>query len=359
MLTPDERRQVIEELADFVGLTGDIRQFVRATLGVNQKDLLVDLPVNCILIPDQAAFVVDHCLQSRWKFTPSLLEMVLVRLVDNGKADLAPMRDRVRAGTDPNPSAYKTLWVLADQPFIDRKNLRARLEQLVEGGDRPILRVTGVRGSGKSYTSELLDYVMKKAREDVHVASATLTEGNGPSYDVAELAESLAVAFSPDETLPERRNSSYSSALGRWIVRNTLKKAGIWIYLLDGFGQQDVKDETRELVQLLAQYVCSAEYSRRLRLLLLDYDKPLTGNWRAKTVDDVLPEPSGIREQDLVDCLAEYNQRVLAAQKPQKAINPSEISTLAAALLQRASANPQGQLQQIYDELVALAQIGD
>lgn len=358
MLTPEERRQVIDELTDVVGLTGDVRQFIRLALGVNQKELLVDIPTNCTLIPDQAEFVVDYCLQNRWKVRPSLMELVLARLVNSGKANLVLLRDRVHSGTDPNPNAYKTLWVLADQPFIDRKNLRTKLAQLVEMSDRPILRVTGVRGSGKSYTAELLGYVMARARGDVHLASATLTDGNGPSYEAAELAESLAVAFTPDEQLPERRNSSYPGALSRWIVRNTLKKSGTWIYLLDGFGQKDVMDETRELVHLLAQYVSSPEFSRRLRLLLLDYDRPLTGNWRAKTLDDTLPEPAGIQQQDLVDCLAEYNQRVLAEGRPQKAIQPADLPVLAAALIQRASASPQEQLRQIYDELLALAQVG-
>jgi len=356
MLTPEERRQVIEELADYLSLSGNVREFVRVALGPSQREVLVDLPTSYTLIRDQAEFVVDHCMQSRWTLRPSLMELVLTFLVDSGKPDLVALRNRVQSGTDPNPNAYQTLWVLADQPFVDRRDLRTKLAQFVEMSDRPILRVLGVSGSGKSYTAELLGYVMARARSDMHLAPAQLSQGNGPSYEAAELAETLAVAFTPDESIPERRNSSYPGALSRWIVRNTLRKPGTWIYVLDGFGQPDVLAETRELVQLLAQYVCAPEFSKRLRLLLLDYDKPLTGNWRARTLDDTLPNLPSIQPQDLVDCLAEFNQRVLAAGTPQKAIKPADLPALAAALIQRSSAKPQDQLRTIYEELLAIAQ---
>lgn len=360
MLTPDERRLVIEELADHLGPTGDVRQLVTVIFAPNHKDLLLILPTNVTAIVDQAQFVVDHCLDSRWTYNPSLMELLLIRLVSTGgKGNLAPIRDRVQAGTDPNPNVYKTLWVLAGQPFIDRKNLRAKLQQFVEMSDRPILRVWGVRGAGKSYTSELLNYVMQKARPDIHVASASLAIGNGPSYDAMELAETLALAFSPDENIPERRNSSYAGALMRWIVRNTLKKPGLWIYVLDGFGQPDVKDETRELVQLLAQQVCAPEFSRRLRLMLLDYDAALPGNWRAKTLDDNLLRAAAVQRQDLMDCLAAYNTEMLGQGRPHKVIEPAQLGSLADALLQRAPNAPPDQLRHIYDQLVDLANVGD
>lgn len=358
MLKTEERPQVIAELADHLGPTGSVRDFIRAVFGVYQKEMLLQLPTSYTMIADEAQFVVDYCLESRWNFNPSLMELLLVRLVFFGKPNLAPLRDRVHAGIDPNPNAYHTLWVLADQPFIDRKNLRTKLEQLVEKKERPIMRVFGVRGTGKSYTAELLSYVAERARPHVHVASATLAEGNGPSYEVAELAESLAVDFLPTEALPERRNSSYPGALCRWIVRNTLAKPGVWIYLLDGFDQKDVNEETRQLVQMLAQQICTVESSRRLRMILLDYDKPLTGNWRAKTLDDRLPEPPGIQQKDVEDCLTEYNTRMLAEGKPQKAIKPGDLPTLAGALLSRSASDPEQLLRKIYDELVALAQLG-
>ena len=358
MLTPDERRLVIDEFADHIGLTGDVRQFISVVFGTNQQSLLLALPTNYTTVPDQAQFVVDHCLESRWSVDPSLLELLLAQLVTyGGKGNLAALRNRVHARLDPNPNVYKTLWVLADQPFIDRSNLRPKLTQLIEKNDRPILRVWGARGSGKSYTSELLNYVMDRARPDVHVASATLSIGNGPSYEVSELVETLALAFSPDEPIPERRNSSYAGALCRWVVRNTLKKPGIWIYLLDGFGQTDVTDEIREFVQMLAQQVCAPEFSRRLRLMLLDFDKPLTGNWRAKTLDDALPDPLSIQNQDLEDCLAAHNQRMHEQGTPNKAIKIEDLAVLANALRERAVSEPAEPLRSLYEALLNLSQV--
>jgi hypothetical protein len=359
MLTVDEYAIVVSEVADHLGPTGDVRTLISVTFTPNHKPILAALPTSLSNIGDQARWLVEYCLLSRWTLNPSLLESLLVRMVNiAGRGNLAPLRDRVRGHEDPNPDIFQTRWVLANQPFFDRKQIRVTAKLLLEQSAQPILRVNGPQGSGKTYTAELLAFVMERARPDLHVVLATLEELSGPSYEVYELAETLTLPMKIDEPMPARSSSSYPAALCRWILRNTLKQPGVWIFVLDGFGQRDVKAEVRELIQNLAKHLLTPEIGKRLRLVLLDYNEALLGNWRAKTLDDNLPDPISISPADLEECLDAYNKRMREEGRPHKVIEPSGIGELAASLIQRAPSNSSERLRGLYDQLLGLFELG-
>jgi len=353
MLTREERIWVIDDLSDHVGLTSTIGGLITTVFPGATRTELGSLPLDLTTVPDQAAWVVDSCLTNRWRLNPSLLELLLVKLVNlGGKGRLAPILSRVHSGIDPNPNPFSTLWVLADQPFLDRASLRVSAKQLVENVAKPVLRVFGPPKSGKTYTTELFSYVMQEGRPDLHVVPVRLAPGTAASYDVEELAESLTLSMEKTEPLPSRSSSSYPGALCRWLIRNAAKNTGLWVFVLDGFAQPDLKSEVVELVQILAQQIAVPEFARKLRLVLLRFDKPLSGNWRAKTIDDFLL--INVTQQDIENCLTEFNHRMLARMRPEKTIKPAEIPVLAAAMLARSNAAACF-LQNLYDELVALA----
>jgi hypothetical protein len=359
MLKVDEFPMVVNEVADHLGPTGDVRTFISVVFTPNHKPILGALPTNLSSLGDQAQWLVEYCLVSRWGVNPSLLESLLIRLVDvAGKGGLAPLRDRVHRREDPTPDIFQARWVLANQPFFDRKQIRVSAKLLLEQSEQPILRVNGPHGSGKTYTSELLAFVMERARPDLHVVVATLEDLSGPSYEVTELAETLTLPMRIDETVPVRSTSSYPAALCRWIIRNTVKQPGVWVFVLDGFGQQDVKAEVRELVQNLAKQVFTPEIAKRLRLVLLDYDQPLLGNWRARTLDDNLPDPASISPADLEECLKAYNKRMEEDGKPHKVIEASGVGQLAASLVERAPEQSTERLRGLYDQLLGLFELG-
>lgn len=353
MLTREERDWVIDDLADHVGLTSPIGGLITIVFTGTTRTELGNLPLDLTTVPDQAAWVVDSCLTSRWRLAPSLLELLLTRLVNRGgKGRLAPILARVQSGIDPNPDPFTTRWVLADQPFLDRATLRVTAKQLIENVARPVLRVFGPPQSGKTYTTELFSYVMQEARPDMHVVPVKLAPGTAASYEVEELAENLTLSMVNTEPLPARSSSSYPGTLCRWLIRNATKNTGLWVFVLDGFAQPDLKPEVVELVQLLAQQVAIPEFARKLRLILLHFDQPLTGNWRAKTIDDLLN--IHVTQQDIEDCLTEFNHRMLGRNRPEKTIKTGDIPKLAAAMLARSNAAASF-LQNLYDELVALA----
>ena len=363
MLTREEFELILPEVADYLSDQVDLRALISIMFAPDHSPILQELPTNLTRIADQALWLLDYCRMSRWSRNPSLMERLLDRLVSQGgKGGLAPLRNRVRNGVDPNPNLFQSQWILANQPFFDRAGVRAKAQQLVEKAARPILRVNGPKGSGKSYSSELLAYVAEEGPGHLHVSTATLEDGNGPSFTATELAETLVLSMTPDEQIPERSTSSYPAALCRWIIRCALRRVGVWVLVLDGFGQKDVQPEVRQLVQNLATQILAPEIAKRVRLVLIDYeydDDGHTNNWRAKMLEDKLPNPAALTHADLMTCLAAHNLRVQSQGKPWNAIEPADVPTLATALLFRASSDSSKRLRGIYNELLAIAQLGD
>jgi hypothetical protein len=356
MLTREEREQVIDELAEDVGPTNSIGDLITIVFPLPEEraDLGV-FPLSLNNVRDQAAWLVDACLSNRWRRSPSLLERLLDRLTQRrGIVTLGPILQRVRLGTDPNPDPFVSLWVLSRQPFLARAPLRGAARQLVEDNSRPILRVNGPSRSGKTYTTELFHFVAQ-VRPDLHVVPVELAPETGPTYEVEELAEALAMTMERRDAFPQRSNSSYAGALVRWLIRNAHQNSGIWIFVLDGFGQQNLKPEVTEFIRLLAQQVAIPEIARKLRLILLHFDQPLTGNWRAKTVDDGPLTVGSVTAADLEACLHEFNAQMRALKRPDKVIAASDIPIIAARMVADANKTPATQLPALYEALLAIA----
>lgn len=340
MLTKDERKEVIDELSDYAAPPNSVGALIRTVFTVQDRAELGDLPLDLLTVTDQSTWLVDSCLVSRWRRTPSLMEQLLTGLVVRGKGPLQRLVTRVQQQIDPNPDLFKTLWVLAHQPFLSRPQLRNAARDLVENVDQPILRVYGPSKSGKTYTAELFNYVRERGRAELRVAPADLAEGAGPTYTVEDLAETLALPMKNTDPLPPRSASSYPRTLVRWLVRNMNRNPGLWIFVLDGFGQPNVQPEVIEFINQLAQLMFSPEYSRKMRLVLLHFEKDLIGNWRTWTVDDGPLALNGVSVNDVIDCLTAFNQLMQVENQPTRIIDPAEIPVLASAMLANAQTDP-------------------
>src|ERR1051326_5912255 len=352
MLTSQERDDVIQALAQHLVMT-PMGALLTATFSLAAARELGDLPTNLNNVRAQAIWLVDVCISSRWRLTPSLLESLLNRLVSSGNGPLAPLLARVQQKIDPNPDPFRTHWVLASHPFLSRPDLRKAARALVESVNQPILRVNGPTQSGKTYTKELFGYVMMdQGWPNLHVARADMSPGTGPSYTVEDLASNLALSMVTDK-LPERSTSSFPKELARWLMRNLNQNKGLWIFVLDGFGQPSVQPEVIELIYELVQYAMNPEFSKKMRLVLLDYQHDLIGNWRAWTADEGPLSVNGVTTGDLVDCLQSFNMW-MPAEAPAKMIQPSDIPVIADAMLTRSQAEPP-QLPSLYQQLLKIA----
>jgi hypothetical protein len=338
VLTRDERVEV--ELAFATALAGQMnpRALVEVVFKAEATPILLDLP-SVVGAPQQmASFVVEACLVSRWTRDPALLDLLLEYLVTSrGIGALQTVLVRVRQRIDPNPTVYDSTWVIGQRPFFDRGDLRDRVQVLVEKNDRPILHVSAVPESfGRSYSRYFFEHLEDRAPGAFHVLVAELSAGTGPSYQVADLLETIGSQLGVQEPIPLRADSSYPAAAARWMLRHIMGQPGRWLILLDGFGQEGLNPEVRETIQALAVMVPSGQYRRRVRLVLLDYPHPLPGITPADVLEEVLRPAAEVAKADLTACLVDWD----AERKRQgiEGLADGQLAKLVQGMLERAPA---------------------
>lgn len=357
MLTQQETRDVADAIAAELSTGVDVRVFISTVFIGNDAELLRDLPMNLATLQQQAQFVVNYCLSSRWSKTPAMMDQLLEQLTNNYGRDFTLQLNRVRTRTDPNPDPVVALWLASHMPFFSRKLLRPVLSCLVSSDTQPILRVVGPPADGdecgKSYTAELIQHI-RDAQTDLRVAPARIEKGLGPSVTAEEVAMALVAPTGRELKLPERSSSSYAKILCFWILNQSMSTPDRWIYLLDGFDQPDVQNETKELVNALARELTGGEYRKRIRMVLVAYSSPLLGVPEVKILKEEVPPATTVTSVEIADCLAaHYADLVTRGQAP---VPRSVVDTVAQQLVQGAPAGPAMRLWHLNDKLTKLRQ---
>jgi hypothetical protein len=350
---------VLDELATAFASSPDARALCFVIFSGEALDVLRDLPLGSMMPLEFSHVVVDICLASRWSREPSMLERLLTYLVNTrGAGALAVLLPRVRQRIDPNSSVYAASWVLGDHPFIDRQELRDRARRLVENNTTPILRVTGPANAvGRTYGRRYFEHLEDTLAGILHVIAAELSRGNGPSYEVDELAEALCSQMGVVESPPPRSlGGSYSSRLCQWVLRHALARPGIWLLVLDGFGQEGVKAEVREMIEAMASLIPTGQYRRRVRLVLVDYPHALPRVTPADTIEEILQSPEVLTSRDLIPCIEECNLRLRASGGV--GIRPAAVSELAAGIVSRAPTSGRARLESFNEQLRGLLTLG-
>jgi hypothetical protein len=351
MLTPIEANQVAAELADVLADQQDPKALFTIIFHNDAKPLLLEIPTSVNRVEELAQFALDFCVRNRWNANPSMLELLLLRLIDShGKVQFQSMLDRVRAHIDPNPDVFAARWVLAQQPFFARTDLRRHVKELLEKNDRPVLRINGQAGSGRSYTTKFLEYIMDQTSPSVHVVPAEIPPGMGPSYELESLAGDFASQMGFN--VPPRSGSSYPSLLRRSITQNAVQQTGKWLFVIEGAGQPYLNPEVGDFVHQLAKAACTGEFRRKIRLILIDYPEKIPVILAADMMEEKIPSANSIGQTDVIECLHAHNERA-------KALGTAEIQTpdvpvIAADIIGKAPADGKERLQHVYDELVAI-----
>lgn len=274
---PDERVLVREALVKVLLENQEPRGLLKTIFATQGDRLLTGMD----FLPNPAAYAdqtITVCLRDGWTIKPALLETLLRYLVDiAGAGMLATIATRVHDGIDPNPSPYDDLWLGTDRPFFDRAALRGPLKQLVTKSARPILRVKAADGAfGMTYSRMFIEHVTGLDSVETMAIGASVSRGNGPSYDARDLAEELFRRPGITDPLPDRgETSNYARSIVRFVLTRLMAKQRRWVVVLDGFGQPDLSDEAREAVEGLAASVASSDFRDRVRLVLLDYPRVL------------------------------------------------------------------------------------
>lgn len=361
MLLPEQRRRVIDAVADELSLKSSFKTFARVSLAPDELVVLKSPPPSDALPDEQATVLVDLCIADGWNHPPtSLLQRVLDRLVTGGRGDLEDIRQQVITGVDPNPDPTKSLWVTAELPFFSRASLRPLVAKLISADAQPILRIVGPAMAGeecgKSYTLELIQHAARNAPIDIIVASAKIEKGLAASYTVDDLADSLVAQTDVDIMLkpPHDGSSSYARKLSNWILNAAKRNNKQWIFVLDGFNQKDVNREVRDLVEALAQSIAMGSLFRRLfRLVLLDHAAELPSVQAAIVLREDVPGATAVTPDEVADCLAEHYAEVSKHPTKPLALSPprTELMIVATSLLANAPAGPAGRLKAVQENL--------
>jgi hypothetical protein len=335
MLTFAERQQVQLELANVFGQS-NYKNVVSTLLGPEGAALNTQLAPVYATHAEAAEAVLRHIVEARWTHDPSLLERLLSGLVRGGAAQFAATLARVKQKEDPNLDPLGSSWLSADRPFFGRTDSRRCVQKLLDSNARPILVVAGAHHSGKSYTCDWLDYLAGVQRCDFRIILETLEEKGGPSMDADFLTASI-VSKLPQQMAPHNitpAQNRYEQRLSDWIVNNVLQAPGRTWIVLDGFGDQDLTESAKKLIQHLAVAVLKDVVNRRARLVLVDFDfEARLGHVDPnRIVYDNLSDPSGIQADDLTSCL---HQHFAEAKQD---VDKEFVSELARKLIDRARA---------------------
>ena len=355
MLTPDERVAVRDALFKVLNSQQDPRAFLAAAIFVTQGDRLLK---NMDLLPNPAAYAeqtIVVCLRDGWTIAPSLLETLLRYLVDaQSDVALAPLVERVHAGIDPNPSPYADLWLETDRPFFDRTGLRGPLQQLVTKNARPILRVKAPEGAfGLTYSRMFIEHVAQRDPVDTMPIAESISRGNGPTYDVTDLALDLFTRPGITDPLPSRTDdSNFARAVVRFVLTRLMARPFRWILVLDGFGQPDVKAEVREAVEALAASIASSDYRDRIRMVLLDYPGNLPEVSTIDILEEELVAAAAIAEPEIGAVVAAIGR--LRTAEGRAALPEAEIPVVAQGIVAGAPPNGKARLQKFNEALAGI-----
>jgi hypothetical protein len=357
VLTKPEKSEVLTEFATVVALDGDGRALSQIIFQGEAPEVLRDLPVGALPNSLFALHVVDFCLKSEWTKTPSLMSLLLGYLVNTtGIGRFQAQLDRVNLKVDPNPDPYKSEWVLQAFPFFDRVDLRARVKQLLQQTARPLLRVTAPEDSyGRTYGRQFLDHLEEALSNGTHFVTAELSSGNARLYDVRDLAETLAGQLEVSDGAPAPDASSYPAALARWVLRNAVARPGLWVFVLDGFGQQGVKRDVCDMIEQLAALIQGGQYRRRTRLILVDYPADLPQVTPATVLTETLVLSDALTHNDLIPCIAASNELRQLVGLP--GLLAAEIPLMAQQIAAEAPTSGKERLQFFNDELLGLLEV--
>jgi hypothetical protein len=233
------------------------------------------------------------------KFLRSLGDVRLERVVGRLEAELAPSPDALVVEPD---DPIETLLVFGKQPFLNRSELRPALQEFLFKLDGPcVLLVNGPKRSGKTYTFELIEHVRRR-RQDFSTVWADFGGELLPPESVASRLVARMGVSTKDMPKPGLETmSNYVGKLTDWVVEQALATGKRWCFLLDGIRDDTLVNDTRNFIHQLARTIERGAPNDYLRLVLLEYEEPLSHLQPSSIARDDLKSPDHIGQVDVED----------------------------------------------------------
>ena len=172
----------------------------------------------------------------------------------------------IPAGADP----YLRHMIGQQQPFIDRSVLRVHLKDLLSESPSRVLKITGDRPCGKSYTWFFIR--QPELLADITPVLVDLSEWADPSAPI-EVMSSVALQLGLKEAVDEHAQGATKARLLRdWLVGQLLQhdRDGRWLLVFDSLDHAGQRDETLQLIEFLAGAAIRQRLTG-LRVILLGY----------------------------------------------------------------------------------------
>lgn len=210
------------------------------------------------------------------------------------------------ANPPPAPEPYQTTpYMLSRQILIDRENLRNALQELESDIGPRILVVNGERGSGKTYSSELIYYLANNSVPKHIVIYVDLdTQVQEPDAVVQFIAERIGRDTASIPGPEQEQKMRWALRLANWLTKQIISAgpASYW-FVFDGFRERTVLTETKELIEELA--ILAQTTLRQCRVVLINYTEVLPPRVRNAAGREQIRE---IGERELVAFLQWFNR---------------------------------------------------
>jgi hypothetical protein len=210
----------------------------------------------------------------------SIWKLVRAALEENPSNELLrefvatyPQYDKTTSWIPPH-DPYEAYLLRAQRFFINRVDFRVALRDLSKSDGERVLVINGERGSGKTYSREMINYLTEVL--DDH--KALYVDLDMFEYRPDDLAATIGRQMGRDvTTMPKQYDeqvSRWTHNLCDWIFEDFIKNERFtWWFVFDGFRQRLLQPETRDLIGELATRAEGPV--RQCRLVLLNYTEML------------------------------------------------------------------------------------
>jgi hypothetical protein len=230
-------------------------------------------PPNATL-PNQIAALVVWA--ERHSCQAMLVREAMARNKDNielaaiGPAVLEHLERMVPWYTAPHP--IETLIVSRDQAFIDRLELRQRVQQMMAAKGWNSLAVSGEKRSGRSFTLEFIAFMVgsDETSRIVHIDLKDTSPDIGPGGVVRLIALQMTLDVN---TIPQQdaQAANWNDELRSWVIGQVENGTRTCWLVIDAIDDVRPSAATMDLIWKLA---AAAKTSSKLRVVLLACSEP-------------------------------------------------------------------------------------
>jgi hypothetical protein len=237
-------------------------------------------------------------------------------------AQVAPLNARIpqviqMLESIPRPEDPFTARILDNgQAFLGRTALRQFARDMLKPAGPCVLRIFGKGKVGKSYSLKLLLYLQlqKKGLKPVQVE---YSGRKTPALTVATtMVRRMGADPGPGPNLGPETGRQAGQLLADWVLNLALRGTDNWWFVLDGFTDPELPDDSDEFIKQLAQQIAQGPARERMRVVLVDSDVQLSDDLRRLQRKDELKLDRDLWESVVRDYYAALALTLPPAKQP-------------------------------------------